>query len=94
MKQVPPKLKLLVPQGLNSILRFQNTSHLRRKPKQARHIRCIAKLSLLLYPRGAQGKEAQEFHQTTSHASIVTRLVTGQCNTLKFAYLENRTKMI
>jgi len=57
---------------------LQNTSHLRRRPSQAKQIKGIVEHILLLYHlRVVQDKVTQRHRLTINPVSIATRLVIG-----------------
>ena len=62
---------------------LQNTSHLRRRPSQAKEIRGIIGHTLLLYRlRVVQDKTTRRHHLIINHVSIATRLVIGRGSAL------------
>ena len=59
---------------------LQNTSHLRRRPSQAKQLKGIIGHTLLLYRlRVVQDKVTRRNHLTINHVSIATRLVICYC---------------
>ena len=76
--QVHLRTKLLWQRGLSYIHLHPSLGRHRRRHNSISSRKCIARPSLLLYPREMQDREAQEGRGMTSHASTAIRLVTSQ----------------
>ena len=76
--QVHLRTKLLWQRGLSYIHLHPSLGRHRRRHNSISSRKCIARPSLLLYPREIRGRETQEGQGTTSHATTTIRLVTSQ----------------